>query len=160
MTAAIIDETLGGLNYVLKREGVVPHGPSFTVHLEVGLGFPRAAILTQDMQSFCSGPHVVLYCLDLAPNNLHPSLMHGHRKWCALHVQVAYKAPVPASTSLICTASLDSLDGRKAWVSAQVLDKPGGTLYATGKALFVIPKVSMSACSIIHLGTVHVQPMS
>ena len=37
MTAAIIDETLGGLNYVLKREGVVPHGPSFTVHLEVGL---------------------------------------------------------------------------------------------------------------------------
>ncbi|CAL5219805.1 g1712 [Coccomyxa viridis] len=90
MTAAIIDETLGGLNYVLKREGVVPHGPSFTVHLEVG-----------------------------------------------------YKAPVPASTSLICTASLDSLDGRKAWVSAQVLDKPGGTLYATGKALFVIPKDKM-----------------
>ncbi len=37
MTAAIIDETLGGLNYVLKREGIVPHGPSFTVHLEVHL---------------------------------------------------------------------------------------------------------------------------
>ena len=35
MTAAIVDETLGGLNYVLKREGIVPHGPSFTVHLEV-----------------------------------------------------------------------------------------------------------------------------
>jgi len=50
MTAAIIDETLGGLNYVLKREGIVPHGPSFTVHLEVGLGFPRTAILTQDFQ--------------------------------------------------------------------------------------------------------------
>lgn len=57
------------------------------------------------------------------------------------HGQVGYKAPVPASTSLICTASLDSLNGRKAWVSAQVLDRPGGTLYATGKALFVIPKV-------------------
>ena len=40
MTAAIIDETLGGLNYVLKREGVVPHGPSFTVHLEVSSPFP------------------------------------------------------------------------------------------------------------------------
>lgn len=40
-TAAIIDETLGGLNYVLKREGVVPHGPSYTVHLEVR---PLAAI--------------------------------------------------------------------------------------------------------------------
>ena len=49
---------------------------------------------------------------------------------------------MPASTSLMCTASLDSLDGRKAWVSAQVLDRPGGTLYATAKALFVIPKVS------------------
>ncbi len=67
---------------------------------------------------------------------------------------------MPASTSLICTASLDSLDGRKAWVSAQVLDKPGGILYAIGKALFVIPKVNMSACRITHLGTVHVQPMS
>lgn len=42
MTAAIIDETLGGLNYVLKREGVVPHGPSFTVHLEVRPGPPDA----------------------------------------------------------------------------------------------------------------------
>ena len=56
---------------------------------------------------------------------------------------------MPASTSLICTASLDSLDGRKAWVSAQVLDKPGGTLYATGKALFVIPKVNHpSSCAL------------
>ena len=35
MTAAIIDETLGGINYVLKRYGVINHGPSFTVHLEV-----------------------------------------------------------------------------------------------------------------------------
>ena len=35
MTSAIVDECLGGLNYMLKREGIVPHGPSFTVHLEV-----------------------------------------------------------------------------------------------------------------------------
>jgi hypothetical protein len=35
MTAAIIDETLGGINYVLKRYGIINHGPSFTVHLEV-----------------------------------------------------------------------------------------------------------------------------
>ena len=56
---------------------------------------------------------------------------------------MGYKAPVPASTSLICTASLQSLEGRKAWVLAEVLDRPGGTLYATGKALFVIPKDKM-----------------
>ena len=30
MTAAIIDETLGGINYILKRYGIINHGPSFT----------------------------------------------------------------------------------------------------------------------------------
>ncbi len=50
MTAAIIDETLGGLNYVLKREGIVPHGPSFTVHLEVQIwpaDLPASSICKQ-----------------------------------------------------------------------------------------------------------------
>ncbi len=54
---------------------------------------------------------------------------------------------MPASTSLLCTASLQSLEGRKAWVLAEVLDRPGGTLYATGKALFVIPKDKMLPAS-------------
>ncbi len=58
-------------------------------------------------------------------------------------VQVSYKAPVPASTSLVCTASLESMDGRKAWVTAEVVNRPGGSLYATGRALFVIPKDKM-----------------
>lgn len=47
---------------------------------------------------------------------------------------------MPASTSLVCTASLESLEGRKAWVVAEVMDRPGGVLYASGRALFVIPK--------------------
>ena len=76
---------------------------------------------------------------------------------CELPIQVGYKAPVPASTSLICTASLDSLDGRKAWVSAQVLDKPSGTLYATGKALFVIPKVSKVAMPVSAILSQHLR---
>ena len=59
---------------------------------------------------------------------------------------MAYKAPLPAATSLICSASLQSLEGRKAWVTAEVLDRPGGVLYATGKALFVIPKDQVSFC--------------
>lgn len=50
---------------------------------------------------------------------------------------------MPASTSLICTASLLLLEGRKAWVLAEVLDRPGGMLFATGKGLFVIPKDKM-----------------
>ena len=52
MTAAIIDETLGGLNYVLKREGVVPHGPSFTVHLEVGWRLRRALLWIWERNSY------------------------------------------------------------------------------------------------------------
>lgn len=87
LTSAIIDETLGGLNYVLKREGVIGSGPSFTVHLEVD-----------------------------------------------------YKRPIPSESTVICTAGLTSIEGRKAWVHATVQDRPGGEVFATGKALFVIPK--------------------
>ena len=31
LTASLIDETLGGLTYILKRDGHIPAGPSFTV---------------------------------------------------------------------------------------------------------------------------------
>lgn len=68
LTSAIIDETLGGLNYIMKREGVIDSGPSFTVHLEVD-----------------------------------------------------YKKPIPSESTLICTASVTSIEGRKAWVAATVL---------------------------------------
>ncbi len=43
LTSAIIDENIGVLNYILKRDGVVPHGPSYTVHLEVDYRKPIAA---------------------------------------------------------------------------------------------------------------------
>ena len=48
--------------------------------------------------------------------------------------------PIPASSHIICTASLDSIEGRKTWVRATVRDRPDGVEYAAGKALFVIPK--------------------
>lgn len=48
--------------------------------------------------------------------------------------------PIPAGSHIICTASMDSIEGRKTWVSATVKDKPDGVVYAAGKALFVIPK--------------------
>ena len=82
-----MDETLGGLVYVLKREGLIAAGPAFTVNLDV-----------------------------------------------------SYKAPVPAGSALLCTASLESVEGRKTWVRAEVAARPGGDLYASGRALFVIPK--------------------
>lgn len=48
--------------------------------------------------------------------------------------------PIPASSHIICTASLDSIEGRKTWVRATVKDRPDGVEYAAGKALFVVPK--------------------
>ena len=48
--------------------------------------------------------------------------------------------PVPASTVVICTASLDKVERRKIFVTAKVEDQPGGLLYAEGEALFVVPK--------------------
>lgn len=58
--------------------------------------------------------------------------------------QVDYKAPLPAGSHILCTATLESSDGRKAWVRAEVLPHPGGPPYATGKALFVIPRDRMA----------------
>ncbi|KAK9845096.1 hypothetical protein WJX74_010532 [Apatococcus lobatus] len=43
LTAAVIDETLGGLIYMLKRDGSLPPGPAFTVHLEVDYNAPVPA---------------------------------------------------------------------------------------------------------------------
>jgi hypothetical protein len=43
LTSAVIDENLGVLNYILKRDHIVPHGPSFTVHLEVDYKKPISA---------------------------------------------------------------------------------------------------------------------
>ncbi|DBA95108.1 TPA: hypothetical protein ACH3X1_002620 [Trebouxia sp. C0004] len=87
LTAAIVDETFGGLNYVMKKRGMLDPGPAFTVHMVMD-----------------------------------------------------WKKPIPAGSHIICTASLDSIEGRKTWVRATVKDRPDGVEYAAGEALFVIPK--------------------
>ena len=43
LTAALVDETLGALVYILKREGVIGGGPSFTVRLEMDYKKPVPA---------------------------------------------------------------------------------------------------------------------
>jgi hypothetical protein len=63
MTAAIIDETLGGINYILKRYGIINHGPSFTVHLEVrslGPGALQADGVCCNQLLTCSATPLVL----------------------------------------------------------------------------------------------------
>ena len=55
-------------------------------------------------------------------------------------LEVDFKKPLPVGTVVICTAKLMSIEGRKCWVEAEMLDEPGGMVYATGKALYVTPK--------------------
>ncbi len=45
--------------------------------------------------------------------------------------------PLPAPANVCCTVRIISIEGRKAWVSVELADRPGGTLFAEGKALFV-----------------------
>lgn len=53
---------------------------------------------------------------------------------------VDYKKPVPTPSVLLCRAKLDeSSRGRKMWTTG-ILEDGEGTVYATGKALFVETK--------------------
>ena len=55
-------------------------------------------------------------------------------------LEVDFRKPLPTDMVVICTAKVLSIEGRKIWVSAEMLDKPGGIVFATGKALYVTPK--------------------
>mmetsp|Transcript_8513 Transcript_8513/g.25543 ORF Transcript_8513/g.25543 Transcript_8513/m.25543 type:complete len:229 (-) Transcript_8513:627-1313(-) len=61
------------------------------------------------------------------------------------HLEVDYKKPLPAPSSVVCTARVLSVEGRKIWLAAEVLDRPGGTLFAQGKALFLTMKPARAA---------------
>lgn len=88
LTAAIIDETLGGLMVSLWKSGAIGLLPAVTARLEVD------------------------YC-----------------------------KKVPQNALVLCTTKLESVEGRKLWMVAEVKDKPNGTTYATARALFVTPRV-------------------
>lgn len=55
-------------------------------------------------------------------------------------LEVDFKKPLPVDMVVCCTAKVLSIEGRKIWVSAEMLDKPGGLVFATGKALYVTPR--------------------
>lgn len=88
LTAAIIDETLGGLMVSLWKTGAIGLMPAVTARLEVD------------------------YC-----------------------------KKVPQNASVLCSTRLESVEGRKLWMVAELKDKPNGTTYATARALFVTPRV-------------------
>lgn len=44
---------------------------------------------------------------------------------------------------VVCTAELVEVDGRKVWMKATVVDSKSRIVYASGKALFVTPKIKV-----------------
>lgn len=88
LTAAIIDETLGGLMLSVWKSGVIGLLPAVTARLEVD------------------------YC-----------------------------KKVPQNSSVLCSTKVELIDGRKLWMTAEVRDKPNGTVYATARGLFVAPRI-------------------
>ena len=47
-----------------------------------------------------------------------------------------------AGKLVLCEAEVESVDGRKLWMKATVRASPGGKVYATSRALFVVPRTS------------------
>jgi hypothetical protein len=48
--------------------------------------------------------------------------------------------PLPAESTIICEAVVESMEGRKIWLNAKLTDPSGDTVYAASRALFVKPK--------------------
>lgn len=59
-----------------------------------------------------------------------------------VQLDVSYKAKIPAGATVLCSAKIDSMEGRKMWMKATMSDGPDGKVYATARALFVAPKPS------------------
>ncbi|KAF5834569.1 HotDog domain-containing protein [Dunaliella salina] len=87
LTAALLDETFGGLSVNVWKSGGFGVAPGYTARLEVD-----------------------------------------------------YKQKVPTGSTVVYSAELESIEGRKMWMRAQVTDGKS-TVYAAGRALFVSPKV-------------------
>ena len=45
-----------------------------------------------------------------------------------------------AGRLVLCEAEVESVDGRKLWMKASVRASPGGKVFATSRALFVVPR--------------------
>lgn len=57
-------------------------------------------------------------------------------------LEVAYKSKIAADSTVLCTATVDKVEGRKMYMTAELRDGPNGKVYATSKALFVRPRLS------------------
>ena len=82
-----MDETFGGVVYILKREGVIASGPSYTVHLEVDYKKPVPA-------------SSIICCTATVTNN------QGRKTWAEAAVEVRQHSTVSAHGQIIALRSL------------------------------------------------------
>ncbi|KAL3140961.1 hypothetical protein ABBQ32_005483 [Trebouxia sp. C0010 RCD-2024] len=67
------------------------------------------------------------------------------------HLEVEYKAKISAGSVVLCTAEIESMEGRKLWMKSTVKDGPTGKVYATARALFVAPSSTRLAKDAVRL---------
>ncbi|DBB18213.1 hypothetical protein WJX82_002941 [Trebouxia sp. C0006] len=67
------------------------------------------------------------------------------------HLEVEYKAKISAGATILCTAEVESVNGRKVWMKSTVSDGPSGKVYATARALFVAPSSTRLAQDAVKL---------
>lgn len=86
LTAAIVDETLGGLNYLLKSRGMLDPGPAFTVHMtmdwkKVRYHKPHCALnMYKQYLHLLAWTHSLIYCTPPCSQSLlgHISYVQPH----------------------------------------------------------------------------------
>ncbi len=58
---------------------------------------------------------------------------------------------ISAGSTILCTAEVESVSGRKVWMKSTVQDGPTGKVYATARALFVAPSSTRLAKDAVKL---------
>eukprot|EP00873_Tetraselmis_striata_P045137 jgi/Tetstr1/465401/TSEL_010085.t1 len=58
-------------------------------------------------------------------------------------LEVNYHKPLKANTMVVCSTALESEEGRKVWMTANVVDSKTKQVYASGRALFVTPRLTV-----------------
>lgn len=176
LTSAIVDEAFGFLMYALRHHKQLPFwAPAFTKHLEVD--FKAVGSCARQRAPL----HQLQTCLIVRGNTVHCKQVsardcstlsipkwpftHGF-SWRAACMSLAGAdsyclcggmQKIQAGKLLLCETEVEQIDGRKLWMTATVRDSPGpnGKVYATARALFVVPRPTR----LIHDATKYVMHM-
>ena len=60
-------------------------------------------------------------------------------------LEVNYRKPIPAGTSLRVVTSVESVEGRKVWMGSKIVGGDGATVFADARSLFVVARVPTPA---------------